>query len=514
MDAQTHDHGIPVELGRSLPFAMGDIRVRPAERRLEGPAGIVSTEPRIMQLLVALSDAEGEVVSRDRLAERCWPGLVVGEDSLHRAVSGLRRALREAGSERVQVETVSKVGYRLCADEPEVLRPALPPAVPPEPATLTRRWMLGGAVGAAAVAGVGWNLLKPRDDGRADALVAQAAEQLATDATGAEGRARGLLEQAIGLTPEHARAWGLLAIAWQRIASFATAGSIAEAEAHTREAAARALQLERAQGDAHVALALLPPFFGDWQTAEQRLLRALDVSPDNPHGLSGLARLMAAVGRSGETLALADRLKATHPAHKAGSEWRIYGLWATRGAKAALTEAQADGEAASISMQVVGPLLMALTGRAADGEAAIQAVQQSQRSPSRILTALRGTVRAIGSGRNADVQAAETELLTAARLGGMTQFVSLLGLGSLGRTEAAYQLARNWYSQARANTRTAAERTVTLHRTSTVALFLPPLQGLRADARFLPLCSEIGLSAYWRGASQRPDFLAGQFLPF
>ncbi|PZU48908.1 MAG: hypothetical protein DI568_06385 [Sphingomonas sp.] len=479
---------------------------------MEGPLGPVSLEPRIMQLLVALHDADGDVAPRALLAERCWPGLLVGEDSLHRAVAGLRRALREVGTGRVRVETVSKVGYRLVAEgEPAGPRVRGADEVVRE-AGLSRRWLLGGAVAAAAAA-AGWIALRPGPEDEHARLVQSAAAELAGGGLGSEGRARGLLEQAIGLQPDNAASWGLLAIAWQRIAGATTAGTIADAEAHAREAAKHALALDRTQGDAHVALALLKPMFGDWQTSEQLLTRAMDISPGNAHGLAGLAQLTAAVGRSRDSLALADRLAAEHPDHRAGPEWRVYGLWTARGAKAALAEAEVVRDRSSAAMQVVYLLLLAFTGRAAEAETAALAVQSAQQSPSHILTAVRQTVRAIGSGLEADAGVAEAELLRIARLGGSTRFVSLLGLGGLDRRDAAFRVAEEWYGDAAAPGLTAEERLARRHRTGTMVLFLPPLAAMRADARFLPLCDRIGLSAYWRAASQRPDFLAGQYLP-
>ena len=68
-----------------------------------------------MQVLVALADARGAVVTRDQLIATCWSGQIVGDDAINRAVSAVRRALREAGSSAL-LETVPKVGFRLASD--------------------------------------------------------------------------------------------------------------------------------------------------------------------------------------------------------------------------------------------------------------------------------------------------------------------------------------------------------------------------------------------------------------
>ncbi len=70
-----------------------------------------------MQVLVALAQAHGAIVSRDELICRCWGGIVVGEGSINRAISLLRGASEEIGSGFFRVETVAKVGYRLVLAE-------------------------------------------------------------------------------------------------------------------------------------------------------------------------------------------------------------------------------------------------------------------------------------------------------------------------------------------------------------------------------------------------------------
>jgi DNA-binding response OmpR family regulator len=69
-----------VELGREPEFALGGIRIRPAHCELVGAGWSETLEPRVMQVLVALTRAGGEVVSRDDLIEACWEGRIVGED--------------------------------------------------------------------------------------------------------------------------------------------------------------------------------------------------------------------------------------------------------------------------------------------------------------------------------------------------------------------------------------------------------------------------------------------------
>jgi hypothetical protein len=50
-----------------------------------------------MQVLVALAQAQGAVVSRDSLIARCWEGGYVGEDAINRAIWRLRKLAESGG---------------------------------------------------------------------------------------------------------------------------------------------------------------------------------------------------------------------------------------------------------------------------------------------------------------------------------------------------------------------------------------------------------------------------------
>ena len=44
-----------------------------------------------MQVLVALAQARGRVITRDELIERCWGGRIVGENAIDRVISRIRQ---------------------------------------------------------------------------------------------------------------------------------------------------------------------------------------------------------------------------------------------------------------------------------------------------------------------------------------------------------------------------------------------------------------------------------------
>jgi DNA-binding winged helix-turn-helix (wHTH) protein/tetratricopeptide (TPR) repeat protein len=79
----------------------------------------VRVEPKVMELFVRLAESPGRVVSKAELLDSVWAGVVVGEDSLTRAMSELRRALGDDARKPRIVETIPKRGYRLV---PAVIR--------------------------------------------------------------------------------------------------------------------------------------------------------------------------------------------------------------------------------------------------------------------------------------------------------------------------------------------------------------------------------------------------------
>src|SRR5436190_377413 len=81
-----------VDLAATPLFRLGELEITPATRQVRTPDGVDHTaEPRVLQVLIALNEAGGGVVSRDALTRRCWDGRVVGEDSIHRAIAKARQ---------------------------------------------------------------------------------------------------------------------------------------------------------------------------------------------------------------------------------------------------------------------------------------------------------------------------------------------------------------------------------------------------------------------------------------
>lgn len=128
----------------SRHFRVGPWTVDPGAHTLVRDDGAtVRVEPKVMGLLVVLAEADGATVSRETLLETVWPGVVVTEDALSRAVSKLRTALGDRAQTPAFVETIPKGGYRLIA---AVERRT------PSPAAPVRRRRGAWAVGLATLA--------------------------------------------------------------------------------------------------------------------------------------------------------------------------------------------------------------------------------------------------------------------------------------------------------------------------------------------------------------------------
>ena len=106
-----------IDLATTAPFRIGALCVEPALRQVSTADTEVETlEPRVMLVLVALARTRGTIVSRDQLIEQCWDSRIVGDDSINRVISRLRKLATAHGVDALfSIETISKVGYRLVA---------------------------------------------------------------------------------------------------------------------------------------------------------------------------------------------------------------------------------------------------------------------------------------------------------------------------------------------------------------------------------------------------------------
>jgi len=113
-----------------------------------------------MQILCALVERPGRIITREELKARLWPDdtFVDFESGLNTAVNRLRIALGDSADQPRYVETEARNGYRFIAPirlkpEPEVRVVSL--STPPEPPQERRRLVRWWAVAAIGLVGIG-----------------------------------------------------------------------------------------------------------------------------------------------------------------------------------------------------------------------------------------------------------------------------------------------------------------------------------------------------------------------
>src|SRR5215471_8823266 len=117
----------------SAGIAFGRFRVLPNRRELLADGKPVKLGGRAFDVLMALIETPGAVLSKDALMARVWPGRVVEENNLQAQISALRAAL---GPERNLIRTVAGRGYQFAGGirgQPALEAHADTEAVAPEP---------------------------------------------------------------------------------------------------------------------------------------------------------------------------------------------------------------------------------------------------------------------------------------------------------------------------------------------------------------------------------------------
>lgn len=166
---------------------IGDWLVDPSLDELRRGERRVKLEPRKMQLLVALAQRPGELVTTEELLETVWAGVVVTQSSLYQSIAQLRKTLGDDPESPTFIATVPRKGYRLVASVARVDATPAPEdhataagrqLVPGPPASAAssrierppkdRRWLIGVTAAAVTVAlgaaFYGWARTRPHPD--------------------------------------------------------------------------------------------------------------------------------------------------------------------------------------------------------------------------------------------------------------------------------------------------------------------------------------------------------------
>src|SRR5215472_7237381 len=110
--------------GEEVTF--GAFRFDRARRALSRGGVPVRLSSRALDILDVLAAAKGEVVGKDDLLRKVWPGLVVEENTLQVQVSALRKVLDTDEGCQGHLMTVPGRGYRLVGVRDPEAHPLLP----------------------------------------------------------------------------------------------------------------------------------------------------------------------------------------------------------------------------------------------------------------------------------------------------------------------------------------------------------------------------------------------------
>jgi tetratricopeptide (TPR) repeat protein len=330
----------PVLRPPAADFLLADRIVRPAQNRIEGPAGSVQVEPKVMEVLVCLARQPGAVVGKEELVREVWEGRFVSDDVVWRSIRELRRALGDDARSAGFIETIPKRGYRLLPPvgppPPRAVLPAAVAVLPPVPEsqeTLRQRprWSWTGpaliavlTLLASLAVVLTYRLAVPTVPAK------RPAQHHAQNPRSHEAELRGRYHVAKGTFPEIEKAIAAYgeAIALDPAAAgpragladayhlLAVTGRRSPEEVYPpAEAAARAaLARDPGSAEAHTVLgSVLFRYHWDYAGAERELRQALAADPDYAPAHHDYAWFLVSLGRPDEALAEIRRARALQP---------------------------------------------------------------------------------------------------------------------------------------------------------------------------------------------------------
>ena len=127
-------NGTPRRASSEREISFGPFRLLPHQRLLTKAGTEARVGSRALDILIALLERPGKLVTRRELMERVWPQTVVVEANLNVNIAALRRALGDGQDGNRYLVTIPGRGYRFVASvtfsdfnhqDPEALRPPI-----------------------------------------------------------------------------------------------------------------------------------------------------------------------------------------------------------------------------------------------------------------------------------------------------------------------------------------------------------------------------------------------------
>lgn len=491
---------------------LGPMLLSPSRRLVEGPGGHAHVEPLIMQVFLLLIDAGGKVVTRNELFDQCWGGVMVGDDSLNRAIAKVRRTGSQVVPGLLEIETIPRTGYRLTGEILQLLgQPTSASGEAGASQGMPRRLLIGGGLATAAGLGaVGFWSIRSQRDRKFNELMALG--QQAADSADPAANSAQYFRQAIAIRPSDAKAHGLLALSQAMRAEFGNEDQAAAALQESERAVRAAFELDPNEPNARVAAVVLERSALDFAATEDQLLEILSTAPENIPAMRSLWALLQCVGRSRNALALNERALALKPLAAGNHYPRAQLLWI----HGRIAEADRVIDRAlqywPSHQYVRGArfMIFAYTGRA---RAALAMLERPETAPQNLTAEATSLWRVslpaldqrspsrVAAARKANLEAANQNLRLASQ--------AVMALSALGEVDAAFEIA-NAHFAVRGPTYSRPQGSRPPVRSTAWRfapwLFTPPIAPMRADPRFDAICDEIGLTEYWAKRGIRPDY--------
>jgi DNA-binding winged helix-turn-helix (wHTH) protein/Flp pilus assembly protein TadD len=492
-----------VVLARQPAFDLGPLTISPPTREIINGSKRHTIEPRVMQLLVMLAKAPGDVVSRDELIDRCWDGRIVGDDAINHAIGKLRQIGVETGG-AFRIETIPRVGFRLLCEQ-RYIPDSDHSEEPMEDGKIhsTRRVVIGSglALGAIAIGGASVAFLS-RNQGPSRLSKMYYERGLATRGQGFSNeyeQAVAYFRKAVEIEPDYADAWGALAWSYRVLIATGDDSNARRLMALGTSAAHRALELDADNADARLALLLMKPHYRRWAEVEEGCRALLAQHPQHSITQFHLAFVLSETGRWREAIphmeAVCNR-EPTWPMARFRLFEELSNVGRVEEADARIHEAMRlaprNGDFWSSKIDH-----LLLTGRAADATALLADKAARPNDDDRLIDQQSMIVNAYTNAsperRKATVarllQDARTHLLRVAEVAAMLRDLDM----TFAILNGVYLGRGPWKAKMES-------------RPPTHPLFSAATASLRHDERFDSLLAETGLEAFWRKTKTTPDF--------
>jgi DNA-binding winged helix-turn-helix (wHTH) protein len=491
--------------------------VSPARRLVQGPGGFAHVQPLIMQVFLMLLDARGQVVTRGDLFDQVWGGVVIGDDSLNRAIAKVRQIEAEVAPGLFEIETIPRTGYRMTGKILTSEHRILPDSEERSQFGISRRAIVGSAtaIGLVAAGGLGLRSARRFRDERRFSELMELGKQAELYGDNSN-KSSEYFQQAAEMRPDNPKAQGLFALTQAMLAEgggreAAAAVQRADRAAHT------ALALDPNEPNARLALVTLQRSTLDLATNEDRLREILAMAPDNIATMDSLWGLLQSAGRSRDALALVERANVLEP-FAAGNHFpKAQLLWILgRNAEAdrVIDRAMQYWPEHQI-VRFARFTIYAYTGRP---RAALAMLDDPKTRPQLYspeeISLWRVSLAALDQRTPASIAAARSANLDAARQNPKRSNIAILVLSALGQVDAAFEIANALllFRRPAELRQQAPVRQPPVKSTgwrSAPWMFTPPVAPMRADPRFIALCDGIGLTEYCAKRGIKPDYQLG-----